>query len=96
MLRILAVIVSSCGCCNLGHFFAAFNFFFLKDFIYLFERENERQHEREEGQRERQTPRRAGSPMRDLIPGLQDHDLSRRQSLSQLSHTGAQSNFSNV
>ncbi|XP_054368977.1 protein archease isoform X3 [Mirounga angustirostris] len=29
------------------------------------------------------------SPMRDSIPGLQDHDLSRRQSLNQLSHPGA-------
>ncbi|XP_064439430.1 putative protein PTGES3L isoform X3 [Mirounga angustirostris] len=27
--------------------------------------------------------------MRDSIPGLQDHDLSRRQSLNQLSHPGA-------
>ncbi|XP_006729945.1 DNA-directed RNA polymerase III subunit RPC9 [Leptonychotes weddellii] len=26
-----------------------------------------------------QTPCRAGSPMQDSIPGLQDHDLSRRQ-----------------
>ncbi|XP_064452346.1 AP-3 complex subunit beta-1 isoform X2 [Mirounga angustirostris] len=57
--------------------------------FYLFARENERQHEREEGQREKQTPCRAGSPMRDSIQGLQDHDLSRRQSLNQLSHPGA-------
>ena len=41
------------------------------------------------GQREKQAPRRAGSPMRDSIQGLQDHDLSRRQSLNQLSHPGA-------
>jgi len=59
--------------------------FFFKDFIYLFERAREG-----EGQREKQTPRQTGSPMWDPIPGLQDHDLSRRQSLNQLSHPGAQ------
>jgi len=66
-------------------------FCFFKDFIYLFEREKMREtaHERGEGQREKQTPCRAGSPMRDSIQGLQDHDLSRRQSLNQLSHPGA-------
>ncbi|XP_064432105.1 uncharacterized protein LOC135362275 [Mirounga angustirostris] len=42
-----------------------------------------------ENQRERQTPRRAGSPMRDPIPGLRDHDPSRRQSPNRLSHPGA-------
>ncbi|XP_073749523.1 zinc finger TRAF-type-containing protein 1 isoform X4 [Callorhinus ursinus] len=31
--------------------------------------------------------------MRDSIPGPQDHDLSRRQSLNQLSHPGAQGPF---
>jgi len=68
-----------------------FSFFFFKDFVCLFERERMREtaHERGEGQREKQTPCRAGSPMRDSIPGLQDHDLSRRQSLNQLSHPGA-------
>ena len=73
------------------HFVLLFFFIFFKDFIYLFERERmrERAHERGEGQREEQTPCRAGSPMRDSIPGLQDHDLSRRQSLNQLSHRGA-------
>ena len=30
--------------------------------------------------------------MQDLILGLQDHDLSRRQSLNQLSHPGAPNN----
>jgi len=49
----------------------------------------EREHERVEGQREKQTPCWAGSPMWDSILGLQDHDLSRRQSLNQLSHPGA-------
>ena len=44
--------------------------------------------ERGEGQREKQTPHRAGSPMWDPIPGLQDHDLSQRQLLNQLSHPG--------
>jgi len=31
--------------------------------------------------------------MRDWIPGLQDHDLSRKQSLNQLSHPGARHSF---
>ena len=51
---------------------------FFKDFIYLFMRDRERERERE---RERRNTGRgrsrlhAGSPMRDSIPGLQDHAL---------------------
>ncbi|XP_059042713.1 solute carrier family 41 member 2 isoform X3 [Mustela nigripes] len=52
------------------------------------QRDSEREHERGEGQREKQTPHGAGSLMRDSIPGIQDHDLSRRQSSNQLSHPG--------
>ena len=50
------------------------------------EREKERERERER-ERGRDTGRgrsrlHAGSPMRDSIPGLQDHALSRRQMLN--------------
>ena len=38
------------------------------------------------GEREKQTPHWAGSPMRGSIPGSQDQDLSWRQTLSWLSH----------
>nr|XP_054367125.1 E3 ubiquitin-protein transferase RMND5B isoform X6 [Mirounga angustirostris] len=47
---------------------------------------------REHKQGERQAEGEAGSllsPMRDLIPGTWDHDLSRRQTLNRLSHPGA-------
>ena len=40
---------------------------------------------RQEGQREMQTPRSGGSPMRDSIARPRDHDLSRRQILNLLS-----------
>lgn len=43
---------------------------------------SEREHEGGEGQREKQTPQRAGSPMRDSILEVQDHDLSQRQLLT--------------
>ena len=60
---------------------------FKKDlFIYLFIWERAQQKERE---REKQTPRWAGSPMQGLIPGPWDHDLSQRQMLNRLSHPGA-------
>ena len=58
---------------------------FFKDFIYLFmtdtKREREREREREaktqaEGERSRL---HVGSPMWNLIPGLQDYTLSSRQ-----------------
>ena len=52
-----------------------------KLFIYLFMRERERERQRHR-QREKQAPCRepdvgldVGSPMWDLIPGLQDHTL---------------------
>ena len=51
---------------------------------------SEREHERGEGQREKQTPQGAGSGMWDSILEVRDHDLSRRQSLNQLSHPGTQ------
>ena len=52
---------------------------FLKIFIYLLMRNRERERERER-ERGRDTGRgrsrlQAGSPMRDLIPGLQNHTL---------------------
>ena len=49
--------------------------YFLKYFIYLFMRDTER------GKDRGRSRLHAGSPMQDLIPGLQDHDLSRRQML---------------
>ena len=64
---------------------------FLKDFIYLFERETEivteiaKESTREE-EREKQTPCSAGSPMQGSISGPWDHDLSWRQMLKWLSH----------
>ncbi|XP_073747638.1 transmembrane protein 156 isoform X2 [Callorhinus ursinus] len=56
-----------------------------RNFIYLFmrDREREREAEREAGSQG------AGSPMRDLIPGPWDNDLSPRQTLNHLSHPGA-------
>ena len=44
------------------------------------EREQEQKNGRQrENEREKHAPRWAGSPMRGLIPGLWDHDLSWRQ-----------------
>ena len=63
-------------------------FFFLKIFKNLFDRERS-QVGREAGrerERRKQAPRGAESPMRDLIPGPWDHDLSQRQWLNPLSH----------
>ena len=42
---------------------------------YLFEIEREREHELEEGQRHKQTPRRVGDPNPGLDPRPLDHDL---------------------
>ena len=61
-----------------------FSFFFK---IYLFIRERKREHT--EGERKKQIPHWAGSQMWGLIPGPQDHGLSQRQKLNQLSHLGA-------
>ncbi|XP_064437860.1 sialic acid-binding Ig-like lectin 14 isoform X2 [Mirounga angustirostris] len=49
-----------------------------KYFIYLFDRETQREREHKQGEweREKQASRRAGSPMRGSIPGPRDHDLS--------------------
>ena len=59
----------------------SYSFFFLKIylFIYLFmiDRERERERGRDTG-RGRSRPH-AGSPMRDSIPGLQDHAPGQRQ-----------------
>ena len=59
-------------------------FFFFKIFICLFERENEQG----ERQREKQIPHGAGKPTQGWIPGPWDHDLSQRQLLNHLSHSG--------
>jgi len=44
-------------------------------------------------EREKQTPRGAGSPLWDLIPGPRDHYLSQRQTLNRLSHPGIPQHF---
>ena len=63
---------------------------FLKDFIYLFAREN--MHVTGERQRKKQTPGWAGSPMWDLIPGPWDHDRHWSQIL-RLNHPVAPKTF---
>jgi len=62
-------------------FYFNFRCFFLKILFIL--RENERDRAREGGGSE-------GEAEPALIRGLQDHGLSRRQSINQLSHPGAQ------
>ena len=68
------------------------NKIFFKKILFIYLRDCEREHERGEGQREKQTPLGAGSPIRDSILGLHlgtpDHDLRRRQLLNQWSHPG--------
>ena len=49
-------------------------FFLKKDFIYLFIHERHTERGRDTGRGRSRLP--AGSPMRDLIPGSLDHDLS--------------------
>lgn len=44
----------------------------------LLESKTEREHKLGEGQREKQTPSGAGSPMWDSVLALQDHDQSQR------------------
>jgi len=61
---------------------------FLKDFIYLIEKEWAREHKRDrQAEGEADSPL-SGSRMWDLILGPWDHDLSQRQMLIQLSHPG--------
>ena len=99
----LIVVLKNFGCMFLGLFLVSVLFhwklhcfdyksFFFKRFYLLFIWQREipvdrgRQRQRERG---KQAPCRAESPMRDLIPGLWDHDLSRRQWPNPLSHPGA-------
>ena len=65
-------------------------FFFLK-ILFISLRERVSTHKQGEWQRERekQTPRWAGSLMQDSVPGFWDHDLSWRQMLNPLSHPRA-------
>lgn len=60
-----------------------FFFFFFLDFIYLFNREQEREHKQEEWEREKHAPHWAGSliwgSMRGSISGPCDPEPSRRQ-----------------
>jgi len=70
--------------------------FYFKHFIYLFEKESELEWiwaGGAEGEEQADLPAQpcwAGSPMMQVsIPGPQDHDLSPRQTLNQLSHPSA-------
>ena len=54
--------------------------FLKKYFIYLFMRGRERERGRDTGKG--RSSLHAGSPTRDLIPGLQDHTLDQRQVLN--------------
>ena len=58
---------------------------FLFLFVYLFTNEQGREGQRE---REKQTPRWAGSLTQGWIPGPWDHDLSWKQILNRLNHLG--------
>ena len=58
-------------------------FYFLKDFTYLFEREDTQAGRVAEGEK------LGGSSTWSLIPGPQDHDLNWKQTLNQLSHPDA-------
>ena len=65
---------------------------FLKRF-YLFDRESVSMCTKSKGELQTEGKAeagtyRVGSLMRGSIPGLQDHDLSQRQTLNQLSHPG--------
>ena len=63
--------------------------FFLKIlFIYLTEREITSRQRGRQRERGKQAPCRAESPMRGLIPGPWDHDLSQRRGFNPLSHPG--------
>ena len=55
------------------------NFFFFKDFIYLFTRDTEKGRDID---RRRRSRLHVESPMWDSIRGLQDHTLSQRQMLN--------------
>ena len=66
--------------CLLLSYFQVVSHIFFKDFIYLFDKEGERDYKQAE--REKQASHPAGSPMWGSIPGPWDHDLSRRQTLN--------------
>ena len=67
---------------------------FLKDFVYLFERERLRASMSEgQRQREKEAPCSAGSWMQGPTPGPWDHDLSQRQRLNWLSHPSSLTGF---
>ena len=62
----------------MGEQFILLLFYFFKDFVYLFMRDTEREAETQaEGE-----AGSSGSPMRDSIPGPQDHALSQMQTLN--------------
>jgi len=58
------------------------SFFFFKILFIFWQRQTVREHKQGEWEREQQASRQAESPMRGLIPGRWDHDLSQRQTLN--------------
>ena len=67
-----------------------FSFFLFLRYLFIWEREWEREREnmREGRVRRRRLPSEQGAHLWDSILGPQDHDMSQRQSLNQLSHQG--------
>ena len=57
-------------------------FYFLRCYLFIWQRERKRENEQGEQKGEKQGPWWAGSPTRGSIPRLQDHDLSWRQTLT--------------
>ena len=68
-------------------------FLFLKIFYFDTERESISRGNSRQSEREKQTPHQADSPTLGSIPGSQDHDLSQRQTVNQLSHPGTLLNY---
>ena len=65
---------------SLAQYFLFIILDFLKDFIYLFMKDTQRERGRDTGRGRSRL--HAGSPMWDSIPGLQDHTLGWRQMLN--------------
>ena len=57
-------------------------FFFKRFYLFVHEKHREREKERSRDTSRGRSRLHAGSPMRDSIPGLQDHALGQRQALN--------------
>ena len=62
------------------------NYFFTRFYLFIWESVGERERKKEQGEGQREKQEQSWSW--DLIPGLWGHDLSRRQTLNGLSHSG--------